>query len=75
MFEIGQRVQLKSEVVVVGAYKESQDWLYRVKFVDSDWSFIVSEKELKKKSICENAPFVKCNNAEACETCQFNEEN
>lgn len=75
MFEVGQQAKLQTEVIIVGAYKESSDWLYRVKFKEADWSFIVSEKELKKVSICENAPFSKCNNGEGCQTCQFNEEN
>lgn len=75
MFDLGRRVKLQCDVVIVGAYKEKEGWYYRVKFEEANWSFIVSEKELKQRSICESAPFSKCNNGEGCQTCQFNEEN
>ena len=74
MFDVGERANLQAEVLIMGAYKENKDWIYRVKFDKADWSFIVSEKELKRKSICEHAPFAKCNNGEGCDTCQFNED-
>lgn len=75
MFDIGQQAKLQCNVIILGAYKEREGWYYRVKFKGADWSFIVSQKELKQNSICESAPFPKCNNGEGCETCQFNEEN
>lgn len=78
MFEMGEQAELRIPVTIVGIEKMSTGWIYRVKFEGFEWSFMVSEKDLKKKPIinlCEHAPFPKCNNAEGCDTCQFNEEN
>ena len=76
MFELGEKAEICIPVTVVGIEKLKTGWLYRVKFDNFDWSFMVAEKDLKKKKVnlCEYAPFPKCNNAEGCETCQFNEE-
>lgn len=74
MFEPGTKVKLHTEVVVLGAYKEQEGWYYRVKFDNQKWSFIVSAEEVEKISLCDYAPFPKCNNGEGCDTCQFNKE-
>ena len=76
MFDLGEKAEMRIPVTVLGIEKMSTGWMYRVKFQGFDWSFMVSEKDLKKRiSICEHAPFPKCNNGEGCQTCQFNEEN
>ena len=74
MFELGEKVEIGIPVTVVGVEKRKKGPLYRVKFDNFEWSFIVEEKDLKKRKInlCDYAPFPKCNNAEGCESCQFN---
>lgn len=76
MFEFGEKAEMRIPVTIVGIEKTAQGHLYRVKFENFDWSFIVSEKDLKKIkiNICEYAPFPKCNNGEGCDSCEYNKE-
>lgn len=73
MFELGEKAELRIPVTILGIEKMLDGWMYRVRFEGFSWSFIVSEKDLKKmkSNICQYAPFPKCNNGEGCETCQF----
>ena len=71
----GERVILTGEVVFIDEFTYNNKRMVRVAFEDRPWSFIVDKNNISKKSICESAPFPKCNNGEGCQTCQFNEEN
>lgn len=75
-FQRGERVILTHTVVFIDEFEYNNKKFARIAFEDKPWTFVIEKDSLsKKQTLCEAAPFPKCNNGEGCETCQFNEEN
>lgn len=70
----GEIVTLTHKVVFIDKFEYNNKTFARVAFEDKPWTFIIGIESLSKRSVCEDTPFVKCNNSEGCDTCEYNEE-